>query len=110
MGGFVGMSLAVRYPDLIRSLTLLGTSADPESKENVERYKRLNFIVHWFGLRKIANQIMLIKFGHKFLQDQQRSELRDAWREILIYNYCIGITRAVSDVISIAKESGNSLI
>ncbi len=43
---------------------------------------------------------MLIMFGHKFLQDPKRSELRDAWREIFINNDRIGITCAVSGVIN----------
>src|SRR5438552_10053419 len=39
MGGFVGMRIAARRPDLVRSLALLETSADPEPPENVPRYR-----------------------------------------------------------------------
>jgi pimeloyl-ACP methyl ester carboxylesterase len=54
MGGFVGMRLAIRRPELLRSLALLETSADPEPEENVPRYRLLNFVARWFGLRLVA--------------------------------------------------------
>jgi len=30
MGGFIGMRIAIRRPELIKSLVLIGTTADPE--------------------------------------------------------------------------------
>ena len=57
MGGFVGMRLAIRYPELLKSLILLETSADPEPAENVGQYKMLNFVARWFGIRPVAGQI-----------------------------------------------------
>jgi len=54
MGGFVGMRLAIRRPELIKSLTLIETSADPEPKENVPKYKRMAFIARLFGLNIVA--------------------------------------------------------
>ena len=41
MGGFVGMRMGARRPDLVRSLLLLETSADPEPVANVARYRTL---------------------------------------------------------------------
>ena len=66
MGGIVGMRLAIKHPDLIKSLVLIGTSANLEPGENIGRYKRLNFIARWFGLKPVASQVMSIMFGHKF--------------------------------------------
>jgi len=40
----VGMRLAIRHPDLLKSLVLLETSADPEQKENLLSYRMLNFV------------------------------------------------------------------
>jgi hypothetical protein len=48
------MRLAIRRPELLRSLALLETSADPEPEENVPRYRLLNFVARWFGLRLVA--------------------------------------------------------
>ena len=39
MGGFIGMRLAISHPKLLRSLSLLATSADPEPGENVFKYR-----------------------------------------------------------------------
>ncbi len=99
MGGFVGMRLAIRHPELIKSLTLIGTTADPEPADNVPRYKRLNFVARWFGLGLIANRVMTILFGQKFLIDQERIEQKNKWRNILIANNRVGINKAVNAVI-----------
>ncbi|MBI4558031.1 MAG: alpha/beta fold hydrolase [Candidatus Hydrogenedentes bacterium] len=100
MGGFVAMRLAIRHPELIKSLMLLETSADPEPQNNVGRYRLMNFIARWFGLRLVANQVMPIMFGRKFLQDPGRVELRQEWRKRLLANHRVGITRAVTGVFS----------
>jgi pimeloyl-ACP methyl ester carboxylesterase len=100
MGGFVGMRLAIRHPDLIKALILLETSADPEPQENAGRYRRLNFIARWFGLSLVANPVMQSMFGKKFLSDPARATLRDEWHRRLLGNHRIGITRAVKGVIT----------
>jgi pimeloyl-ACP methyl ester carboxylesterase len=100
MGGFIGLRLAIRRPELLKSLMLLETSADPEPKENRSRYRFLNFIARWGGLRLVANRIMPIMFGTKFLNDPSRKKEKEEWRKRLISNHRIGITRAVEGVVS----------
>lgn len=100
MGGFVGMRLAIRYPELIRSLILLNTSADPEPRENILRYRMLNIMALWFGFGFVAPTVMPILFGQKFLTDPARTPERDLWRERLLKNNRRGIFRAVKGVIS----------
>jgi len=100
MGGFIGMRLAIRQPELLRSLLLLGTSADPEPPENVPRYRLLNRIARYLGLRVVAGKVMHILYGRKFLEDPERAELRAACRRALIANHRVGITRAVMGVIT----------
>ena len=98
LGGFIGMRLAARRPELLRSLILLGTSVDPEPAENVPRYSRLNFVARWFGLRFVATPVMQIMFGQTFLTDPNRVAQREEWKKRLIANNRIGITRAVRGV------------
>ena len=98
MGGFVGLRLAARRPDLLRSLVLMETSADPEPVENVPKYKRLNFIARWFGLGLVANPVMGIMFGRTFLEDPARSAEREEWKRRLTGNRR-DIWRAVNGVI-----------
>lgn len=63
MGGFVALRLAIRRPELVRSLVLLETSADPEPAENVPRYRRLNLVARWLGVRPIATKVLTIMVG-----------------------------------------------
>jgi pimeloyl-ACP methyl ester carboxylesterase len=44
MGGFIGMRLAIHHRNLLRSLVLMDTSADPEPEENKGPYRRLAFV------------------------------------------------------------------
>ena len=81
MGGFVAMRLAARRPDLIKSVILIETSAQPEP--NKAKYTFLNTIVKLFGVNPVANAVMKIMFGDTFLNDSNRKEERDEWKNEL---------------------------
>lgn len=98
MGGFVGMRVAAWRPELVRSLSLLETSADPEPSKNVPRYKGLNLVVAVAGAKAVSSQVMPIMFGRSFLEDPDREAERDRWRGILAGN-AKTITKAVNGVL-----------
>ncbi|GER89079.1 3-oxoadipate enol-lactonase [Dictyobacter vulcani] len=100
MGGFVGMRLAARRPELLKSLLLLDTSADPEAGEHKSQYKQLAFIGRWAGMSVVSGPVMKTMFGQKFLQDPTRSEQRREWRQRLINNNRIGSARATLGVVN----------
>lgn len=102
MGGFVGMRLAARRPALIRSLVLMETSADPEPRANVPRYRLLGAVGRVFGrlgFRVVSGKVMRIMFGRTFLADPARAEERALWTERLMANHRVGVTRALRGVI-----------
>jgi 3-oxoadipate enol-lactonase len=99
MGGFTGMRVAARHPELVKSLILMETSAQPEPKENVPRYNLLNRVVKLFGTRPVTSAVMKIMFGQKFLNDLSRKELKKYWKQQLQSNKKT-ITRAVEGVIT----------
>jgi len=99
MGGFVGLRLAARRPDLLKSLILLETSAEPEPKENIGRYRLLGMVGRLFGLAPVASQVMPIMFGQKFLTDPAREEERKLWRQRLVDNDRVGVFRSLQGVI-----------
>ena len=100
MGGFVGLRLAARRPELLKSLMLLETSAGPEPRENRAKYQQLNFIARWVSLGIVSKQVMKVMFGQKFLNDPARAKLLREWQQRLVHNHRKGITRATTGVIT----------
>lgn len=99
MGGFVGMRLAAQNPELLKTLTLLGSSADPEPKENISKYRMLNLVARWIGLWAVVGNVMPIMFGQTFLNDPARLKEKKRWSGAISGNHLVGITRAVAGVI-----------
>jgi pimeloyl-ACP methyl ester carboxylesterase len=99
MGGFVGLRLAIHRPELLRSLTLIDTSAEPEPAANLPRYRLLNLIARMFGIGMVVDRVMPILFGPSFLNDPARATERAEYRRRLAGNHRVGITRAVAGVI-----------
>lgn len=83
MGGFVGMRLAARRPDLIRSLTLLDTSAGPEDPEKVKQYRLLASIYRWLGLKPLEGKVKPLMFGPSFLARADSEPVVDEWKVVL---------------------------
>ena len=110
MGGFVGMRLAARHPELIKSLVLLETSANAEPLENLPQYKVLNGIVRWIGIiPPIANKVMKIMFANSWLQNSANRDSIRRWKKELSSNKK-SITGPVEGVIyrkGVEEELGN---
>ena len=100
MGGFVAMRLALRQPELVRSLMLLSTSADAEPRENLFPYKLMCFIARWISMRLVAGRVKDLMFGKKFQTDPAREAEREVWRQRFFANNRVGATRAAKAVLS----------
>jgi len=98
MGGFVAMRLAIERPELIRSLTLMGTSADPESRKSLPRYRLMRLAGRCFGFGVVVDRIMPILFGRKFLDDPSRADLCKELRARVVANDRVGASRAAAGV------------
>ena len=98
MGGFVGMRLAIRHPEWLKSLTLLETSADPEPEENMFKYRLLPRIARLLGMKVVAPQAMKIMFGKTFLKDPARKAQRDEMRNRLLQTDPFNISKAITGV------------
>jgi len=102
MGGFVGLRLGARRPELVRSLAMLETSADPEPPKNARKYRLLIIGSRLFGVRPLAGQVMPILFGKTFMSDPARAVERQRWRDELgrngrdIYRACHGVIERAS--------------
>ncbi|TCL09650.1 pimeloyl-ACP methyl ester carboxylesterase [Shimia isoporae] len=100
MGGMVGMRLAARRPELLKTMTLLNTSAEAEPASNRPKYKLMNLCARWLGLGSVVGGAMQSMFGQTFLKDPARAEERAFWRKSMKSGDRIGVTRAVAAVFS----------
>jgi pimeloyl-ACP methyl ester carboxylesterase len=83
MGTFIAMRLAARRPEMLRSLTLIGPSADAEEASNLPRYKALIAFVRLFGPGLAAGPLMKILFGATWLANPAVRTEREHWRGVL---------------------------
>jgi 3-oxoadipate enol-lactonase len=96
MGGIVAMRLAISRPDLIRSLVLLDTTADPEPYKL--KFKIFNLLARLFGLKAVCKAIMPALYGKTALKDPARADERLEWEQQLASNRR-SIWRAANGVI-----------
>ena len=73
MGGFVALRMAAFRPELVRSLILIETSADPEPPANLGRYRMLTRVVKLLGPRVVQGRVNQIMFGKTILSDPARA-------------------------------------
>jgi len=107
MGGFIAMRVAARNPELVKSLTLMETSSEPEVFKF--KYNILKTITKWFGASAVANKVMPIMFGQSFLNDPSKKDEVQYWRNELVSNKKT-IAKAIAGVIDrngITEELGN---
>ncbi|HEY4244654.1 MAG TPA: alpha/beta fold hydrolase [Kofleriaceae bacterium] len=93
MGGFVALRMGARRPDLVRSLVLVETSADPEPMESVGKYRMLTRVSRAFGTGIVKKQVASIMLGKSIRGDRARrgevaqyanlmAARRDIWRAV----------------------------
>ena len=90
IGGFVGVRLAARRPDRVRSLVLLGFSTGRLSRTDqlqintmigMVRASRLMGPVGTALLRRVTEQVMRNMLGTTFMSDPARADDRELWRQ-----------------------------
>ncbi|WP_220187986.1 alpha/beta fold hydrolase [Pseudonocardia pini] len=109
MGGFVGLRLAARHPELLRSLVLLDTSADAEVPATAREHRRLALVQRWVGIGPIAGRVAPVVFGRDFLADPVNGPVVGEWVRRLADGDRAGIrraVRAVADRDPVAAELG----
>jgi 3-oxoadipate enol-lactonase len=99
MGGFVGMRLAARRPELLRSLALIETASDEEPLLNRPKYAAMAAMAQVVGMRPFVPKVMSIMFAKPFREDAARAGLREGLVRELLANDTTGSRRAVGGVI-----------
>lgn len=85
-GGFVGLRLGFRRPDLLKSLVLMDTSAEKESFLKRAKYEAMFAVVRRAGFDPLIGRTMAIMFGPEFLEDPDREPEVAHWRERIMAN------------------------
>jgi 3-oxoadipate enol-lactonase len=81
MGGFVGLRLAARRPDLIASAVLMGTSADAE--EQAEEMDGLVAALAEHGMEPVIDGVLYFMMGDTTLTDPSRATVLAEVTELL---------------------------
>ncbi|NBB92600.1 MAG: alpha/beta fold hydrolase [Gammaproteobacteria bacterium] len=100
MGGMVAQRVALKRPELLHSLVLMNTSAEPEPKRKRPRFALLNLAARFLGLESVAPRILPLLFSDRFIEDPACREERDRWLAMVTANDRIGVSRAVRGVVS----------
>ncbi|MGA5200670.1 alpha/beta fold hydrolase [Streptomyces variegatus] len=98
MGGFIGQRIAARHADLLKTLTLIDTSASSEGGAKSLRYKSLAWAFRAAGARPLIRRVKPILFSAHFLRDPRNAPLLETWVNQLTSTPRIGIYRAVRGV------------
>jgi len=85
-GGFVGMRLAVRHPELLRSLTLMDTSGQAEPLVLRAEYQALFLALRVVGIGPLMGIAMKKMFAASVLRDPSRTRELDSWRRTIASN------------------------
>ena len=83
-GGFVGMRIALRRPELLRSLVLMSTSAEPEPQKALRKNTLLLRIVKYIGMWAVIGQVIKMMFYRHFLNDNNQNNTVSYWRNAVL--------------------------
>ena len=89
IGGMVGVRVAARHPELVRSLVLLGFSTRRLSRADLRQVGMMIGMLRasrWLGpvgsamRRRVTERVMHNMFGPTFMADPARADERELWR------------------------------
>ena len=81
MGGFLGMRMALKHPEAVRSLVLIDTTDLPEEAEKVEIYEAFRQVLESGGIENVLPAMPPIFFKQSFIDGQPKQV--EAWLDEL---------------------------
>lgn len=100
MGGFVGQRIAARRPELLRSLVLIDTSANPEPLSSAVQDRVLGNLYRYIGIAPVRRSVEKVMFAPTFRKDPAKRAIIEDWVGQLTQNDKNGIRKAVLGVAS----------
>lgn len=83
MGAFIALRLAARAPRFVRSLTLIGPSAEAEDRRHLARYQALLALATLIGPRLMVGVMLKILFGPTWLGARSNRRAVARWKRLL---------------------------
>ena len=93
MGGMVAMRLALAHPQVVRSLGLLGTSAEVEVAEHIPQYEGMIQMSLAQGPQAVVDGVVPIMFSQGFIGSQPAKV--EAYRQLFLANNVQGVASAL---------------
>ena len=108
MGCYVGLRLAITCSELLKSLTLLGASAEAQPKFTAFLFRYMNRIANCGPKRKelMITFIIYLMFSNKYRKDKARSKDLESWKKEMIVNYEFKAVQGVVDRTSVYDKLG----
>lgn len=103
LGGFVGIMLAARYPELVRTLVLCNTSADEEPQRNLFKLRLMNCVARLLGSKLVADSLVEMIFQRKAISSEEN---RQKFRDVIVNNRRT-VWRAANGVINRPSQHGS---
>lgn len=95
MGALIAMHVAIKRPELVRSLTLIAATAEAESEEQKRQFLLLALGVRSLGTGVFAGRLMNTIFAEHFRHDTDRKIQVDHWRNEFKKCDRIGVSQAL---------------
>ncbi|MGV9821896.1 alpha/beta fold hydrolase [Nocardia xishanensis] len=95
MGGFVGLRLGARRGRLLRSLTVLDTTADGEPRGVARKYTLFAWIYQLLGAAPLRERVLPTLFGPDFLNSRRSEPVVHEWSARLSRSSRTGIRKAI---------------
>src|SRR5262249_35763894 len=99
VGGFIGLRLAARRPQLLRSLVLIG-AADLDKADMDLGFKLTPILARVLGTRAISGQYLKVMFTPEFLRDPAHRADVARERQRFVANRRLGVARLADGVIA----------
>lgn len=82
-GGFVGMRIALRRPELLRSLVLMNTSAEGEPESALKKNRLLLKTVQHLGWWPVIGKVLSMMFHRTFLKSPEHKKTVNYWKSVV---------------------------
>ncbi len=80
-GGFIGLRLALRSPELLASVALMDTSAEAEPWLKRLKYRAMFLVLRTLGFDPLMKSVMGLMCGPALLDDPRRADEVALWRD-----------------------------